>query len=214
MAPDPIVIRKYENRRLYDTENSRYINLDDVARIVRGGREVLVVDARTGDDVTRFVLAQVILEESKRPDGLPLAILREIVRASDRVTREFLQWVITVALDQARRMQDVWREQIAQGVSAPWTRWSFGSDFPLWPASLDAPSRPQAVQPPAGTGDAEKRSELGTDESSRPASSRSDQESVSSELHDLRRRVSELEARVARRRRRKATRETGDGSAD
>lgn len=84
-----IVIKKYENRRLYDTTNSRYINLDEIAQLVKDGRDVKVVDAATGEDITRVVLTQIIMDDAKGADSaFPLDILRQMVIASGRATQE------------------------------------------------------------------------------------------------------------------------------
>jgi polyhydroxyalkanoate synthesis repressor PhaR len=84
-----ILIKKYENRRLYDVSNSRYVNLDDVARILQQGDDVRVVDAATGDDITRLILTQIIVEGAKTPDsGFPLDVLRDMVIASGRASQE------------------------------------------------------------------------------------------------------------------------------
>jgi polyhydroxyalkanoate synthesis repressor PhaR len=89
MEPKPIVIKKYENRRLYDTTNSRYVNLDEVAQLIREGRDLQVIDAATGDDLTRPVLTQIIMEQAKEPDSaFPLDVLRQMVVASGRATQE------------------------------------------------------------------------------------------------------------------------------
>ena len=73
MNPATIVIKKYPNRRLYDTSGSRYINLEDVAGLVRNGNDVQVVDAQTGEDITRVTLTQIIVDDAKQqPTGLPL----------------------------------------------------------------------------------------------------------------------------------------------
>jgi polyhydroxyalkanoate synthesis repressor PhaR len=89
MDRNPIVIKKYENRRLYDTTNSRYINQDEVAQMLRDGRDVQVVDAATGEDLTRLVLTQIIVEQAKTPgSAFPLDILRQMVMASNRATQE------------------------------------------------------------------------------------------------------------------------------
>ncbi len=89
MASSPVVIRKYENRRLYDTAASRYINLEDVADMVRHGIEVQVLDAKTGEDITRVILTQIIVEDAKARDtGLPLDFLRQLVVASGRAGQE------------------------------------------------------------------------------------------------------------------------------
>jgi polyhydroxyalkanoate synthesis repressor PhaR len=87
--PKTVLIKKYENRRLYDVTNSRYVNLDDVARILQQGDDVRVVDAATGDDITRLILTQIIVEGAKTPDsGFPLDILRDMVVASGRASQE------------------------------------------------------------------------------------------------------------------------------
>ena len=84
-----IVIKKYENRRLYDTTSSRYINLDEIAQLIKDGRDVKVVDAASGEDITRVVLTQIIMDDAKGPDSaFPLDILRQMVIASGRATQE------------------------------------------------------------------------------------------------------------------------------
>jgi polyhydroxyalkanoate synthesis repressor PhaR len=86
-----VVIRKYENRRLYDTSSSRYVNLDDIAQMVREGNDVQVVDATTGEDLTRVVLTQIIVETAKAPNsGFPVDMLRQMVIASGQAGREGL----------------------------------------------------------------------------------------------------------------------------
>lgn len=89
MERKSIIIKKYENRRLYDTTNSRYINLDEIAELVKDGREVKVVDAATGEDITRVVLTQIIMDDAKGADSaFPLDILKQMVIASGRATQE------------------------------------------------------------------------------------------------------------------------------
>jgi polyhydroxyalkanoate synthesis repressor PhaR len=95
MEPETILIKKYENRRLYDSTNSRYVNLDDIAQIVKNGHEVKVVDAATGEDLTRVVLTQIIVETVKAPgSGFPLDMLRQMVVASGRASQDgFLRYM-------------------------------------------------------------------------------------------------------------------------
>ncbi|ACI52797.1 polyhydroxyalkonate synthesis repressor, PhaR [Gluconacetobacter diazotrophicus PA1 5] len=77
----PIVIKKYANRRLYDTESSIYITLDTLADMVRCGKEFVIYDARTGDDITRSVLTQIIMEEETKGRAmLPATFLRQLIR--------------------------------------------------------------------------------------------------------------------------------------
>ena len=76
----PVVVKKYANRRLYNTESSSYITLDTLAEMVRNGRDFVVYDAKTGDDITRSVLTQIIVEEeSKGRAMLPTGFLRQII---------------------------------------------------------------------------------------------------------------------------------------
>ncbi len=84
-----IVVKKYENRRLYDTTNSRYVNLDEVAQMVQEGNDVEVVDAATGEDLTRLILTQIIAEHAKAPNSaFPIDVLRQMVVAGGRATQE------------------------------------------------------------------------------------------------------------------------------
>ncbi|MCE2574967.1 polyhydroxyalkanoate synthesis repressor PhaR [Komagataeibacter sp. FNDCR2] len=77
----PVVIKKYANRRLYDTELSAYITLENLMDMVKQDRAFVILDARTGDDITRGVLAQVMLEEETRGRAmLPVAFLRQLIR--------------------------------------------------------------------------------------------------------------------------------------
>jgi polyhydroxyalkanoate synthesis repressor PhaR len=89
MQVPTIVIRKYENRRLYDTANSRYVNLNDVAGMLRDGMNVQVVDSATGEDITRLILTQIIVENAKDGESaLSLDILKQIVMATGRAGQE------------------------------------------------------------------------------------------------------------------------------
>jgi polyhydroxyalkanoate synthesis repressor PhaR len=106
-ATPKIVIKKYENRRLYDMNNSRYVNLEDVAGMVRSGAEVQVVDAKTNEDLTRTVLTQIIVEETKgRELGLPLELLRQLVLASDSARHQFLEWYLKNAMEAYQKVSD------------------------------------------------------------------------------------------------------------
>lgn len=89
MAAKTILIKKYENRRLYDATNSRYVNLEEVAAFVQAGYDVRVVDVASGEDITRVILTQIIAEGAKTSDSsFPLDILRQMVMASGRASQE------------------------------------------------------------------------------------------------------------------------------
>jgi polyhydroxyalkanoate synthesis repressor PhaR len=107
-SPPKVVLKKYgKNRRLYDTSAKRYVNLDELAAMIRNGTDVQVVDAKTGEDITRVCLMQIVMEDTKeKPTGLPLEMLRQLVVASDHVGREFIMWYLQSAFDTYKKVQD------------------------------------------------------------------------------------------------------------
>jgi polyhydroxyalkanoate synthesis repressor PhaR len=138
MPRKPIIIKKYENRRLYDSTNSRYINQDEIARLVREGHELRVLDAATGEDLTRMVLAQIIVEDAKEPDStFPLDILREMVVASGKATQENTLKYMRTVLDM---YQNAYR-----ALTPPLTPFEFIQPRPSAP---QAPPDPRHVQNP------------------------------------------------------------------
>ena len=103
MEPKTILIKKYENRRLYDSTNSRYVNLDEVAKMLQSGDDVRVVDAVTGEDITRLILTQIIVEDAKAPNSnFPIDVLRQMVIASGRASQES-------ALKYMKKMLDIYQ---------------------------------------------------------------------------------------------------------
>jgi polyhydroxyalkanoate synthesis repressor PhaR len=100
MANPKVVIKKYENRRLYDTAASRYVNLEDVAQMVRDGVDVQVVDASSGEDLTRVVLTQIIMDNAKgRDSALPLDILRQMVMSTGAASQEAMLKYMRASLE-------------------------------------------------------------------------------------------------------------------
>ena len=119
MKSSVILIKKYGNRRLYDTAGSRYVNLDDLAAHIRAGRDVRVVDAKTGQDLTRVILTQIITEDARdKPTGLPLELLRQLIVASDEVRQEFLMWYLKSAFETYQKLQDTVQNRLSEVQSA------------------------------------------------------------------------------------------------
>jgi len=88
-GPQPLIIKKYENRRLYNTRTSQYINQEQVAQLVRDGYDLRVIDVANGEDITRLILAQIVVDDAKTPNSVfPLDVLRQMVVASGKATQE------------------------------------------------------------------------------------------------------------------------------
>jgi len=87
---EKIIIKKYPNRRLYDTKKSTYVTLKEVAEMIKKGYEVEVIDVKSGENVTAFILTQIILEETRKNSSfLPVSLLHLIIRYGENVLSEF-----------------------------------------------------------------------------------------------------------------------------
>ncbi len=106
-----VLIKKYGNRRLYDTGDSRYVTLDELATKIRAGNDLRIVDAQTGEDLTQATLTQIVLETGNAAKFLPVQLLTQMIRLSDDALAEFFSRYVTGALDmylQAKRgMQSI-----------------------------------------------------------------------------------------------------------
>jgi polyhydroxyalkanoate synthesis repressor PhaR len=88
--PEKVVLKKYANRRLYDTEKRAFVSLAQIAELVKQGREIEISDDKTGEDVTAFILTQIVLEEAKKKTLLlPVSLLYLLIRYGDSVLSEF-----------------------------------------------------------------------------------------------------------------------------
>jgi polyhydroxyalkanoate synthesis repressor PhaR len=90
---DPVavkIIKRYTNRKLYDTVESRYVTLDEIAEMVKGGLEVKIIDNRTKEDLTSITLAQIIFEEEKRDGQMPLGLLKRLIQGGGTAVQDFI----------------------------------------------------------------------------------------------------------------------------
>ena len=116
---DPIIIKKYANRRLYDTESSSYITLERLAELVRQKREFKVVDAKSGDDITRSVLAQIIMdEESRGATMLPVNFLRQLIGLYGGQMQGLVPQYLEASLETLQRNQSQLRDALAGAFTA------------------------------------------------------------------------------------------------
>lgn len=110
-AEAPVIIKKYANRRLYDTESSSYITLDHLSQMTRAGREFKVVDARTGDDITHSVLTQIIVEEETRGTTLlPVSFLRQLIALYGDQMQAMVPHYLEASMEAFRRNQEQVRQ--------------------------------------------------------------------------------------------------------
>jgi polyhydroxyalkanoate synthesis repressor PhaR len=118
MSRPSVVIKKYSDRRLYDASASRYVKLDDIARMIREGIDVQVQDARTSKDLTYMTLTQIVVEDAReRETALPLQLLQQLVRASDKATHDFLSWYLNSTLDLYQKAQEGVRTRLSEAKS-------------------------------------------------------------------------------------------------
>jgi polyhydroxyalkanoate synthesis repressor PhaR len=121
----PVVIKKYANRRLYNTATSSYVTLDDLSRMVKEGSEFVVYDAKTGEDITRAVLTQIIVEEEQKGQNLlPISFLRQLIS----LYGDSMQWLVPRYLEHAMSTFAHNQEQMRKNLQE-----AFGGLFPFGP---------------------------------------------------------------------------------
>ena len=117
-SDDAVVIKKYANRRLYNTSKSCYVTLDDLAQMVRDGEDFVVRDAKTEDDITRSVLAQIIFdEEAKGQNMLPTNFLRQLIRLYGDTLQGFVPSYLEASMETFTKNQEQIREQVSTAFS-------------------------------------------------------------------------------------------------
>ena len=181
MPSKTLIIKKYENRRLYNTATSQYINQDQVAQFVRDGHDVRVVDASSGEDLTRLILAQIVVEDAKAPGSVfPLDVLRQMIVASGRATQEGALQYMKAMLD---LYQSAYRAMPPAVNPLELMRWP----QPGAPMGTSTPPAPHEREEMPGEG-RPKNFQIGT---------------KAAELDKLKQRIAELEAASRPRRKKK-----------
>jgi polyhydroxyalkanoate synthesis repressor PhaR len=117
-AAAPVVVKKYANRRLYNTESSSYITLENLAEMIRSGRDFVVYDAKTNEDITRQVLTQIIVEEEGKGEAmLPTSFLRQLIGMYGEDMQGLVPRYLEQAMDAFARQQDQMRTTMQQAMS-------------------------------------------------------------------------------------------------
>ena len=119
---EPVTIKKYANRRLYNTGTSTYVTLEDLAAMVKNGEDFVVYDAKTSEDITRSVLTQIIFEQENKEGQnlLPITFLRQLIRFYGDSMQMLVPRYLEVSIESLTREQEKFRQQMAQafGVGA------------------------------------------------------------------------------------------------
>jgi len=116
-SAEPVTIKKYANRRLYNTGTSTYVTLEDLAGMVKKGEDFVVFDAKTGEDITRSVLTQIIFEQENKEGGqnlLPITVLRQLIRFYGDSMQMLVPRYLEVSIESLTREQEKFRNQMAQ----------------------------------------------------------------------------------------------------
>src|SRR5512139_3229511 len=113
---EPVTIKKYANRRLYNTGTSTYVTLEDLASMVKAGEDFVVYDAKSGEDITRSVLAQIIFEQENKEGQslLPITFLRQLIRFYGDSMQMLVPRFLEQSMQSLTQEQGKFREQISQ----------------------------------------------------------------------------------------------------
>jgi polyhydroxyalkanoate synthesis repressor PhaR len=158
-------IKKYPNRRYYDTTHSRHLTLDEIRSLIQQGYDITATDARTGDDITAQLLTQIILElDTAKLDSFPVPLLLRVIRMNDQLMKDFVEKYFNQALQSFLDYQHQLEEQVrlAQGLPASfpsvsaWTEAMFKPITSVFTQAAPATPPPEPAPRPSG-GDAELR---------------------------------------------------------
>jgi polyhydroxyalkanoate synthesis repressor PhaR len=192
-TPEVLEIRRYSNRRYYDTSRSQHVTLEAIRELVRGGQDVRITDASTGADITSRTLTQIILEyDDRKIAALPAAMLHRLIRSSESLLVEFMEQYFENATslfeDSQRGVEEKWRRMT--GGSAAVAPAMMGGGQSAWggacpPSPPEAEPEPEPEPVPEGKG--EEPSSLGEEELRGVVDKLREQlESVQSDLQKLR----------------------------
>jgi polyhydroxyalkanoate synthesis repressor PhaR len=183
----PVVIKKYANRRLYNTQTSSYVTLDHLALMVKEGTEFEVQDARTGDDITRSVLTQIIFEEeAKGQNLLPIKFLRQLIRFYGDSLQAFVPGYLDMSMDSFTKNQGPMRDRIAQAMGG-------GNQMieNMTRQNLQLFENAMAMFSPFG----QNRAKPGPEEPAAPSAKKEDISDLKDEIEAMRKQISELSQR-------------------
>ena len=155
-----VVIKKYANRRLYDTESSSYITLDRLAQMVRQKRDFKVIDAKSGEDITHSVLTQIIMDEEARGTTLlPVNFLRQLIGMYGDQMQSFVPQYLEASLDTLQRNQSQFRDAMSGALTANPLAEMTRRNMEMFTAAASG-MRPATKEAPAGEAPKSELAEL------------------------------------------------------
>src|SRR4051794_202216 len=187
----PITIKKYANRRLYNTGTSTYVTLEDLAGMVKGGEDFIVHDAKTGEDITRQVLAQIIFEQENKEGQsmLPIAFLRQLIRFYGDSMQMMVPRYLEVSIDSLTKEQEKFRQQVTQAFGMG----GFGGIEDQVRRNMEMFERTFAMfAPPFARGQAASGTPAAGSEGDKPS------EKPSDDIDELKRQMEEMQKRLSR----------------
>ena len=181
----PVTIKKYANRRLYNTGTSTYVTLEDLATMVKSGEDFAVFDAKSGEDITRSVLTQIIFEQENKEGAqtlLPINFLRQLIRFYGDSMQMLVPRYLETSIDSLTREQQRFRDQMSQAFGVG----GFGTLDETVRRNMEVFQRAFSMFTPF----AQREEEAG--EAENPASSTSDLDELKRQLSDMQKKVEKL----------------------
>lgn len=184
---EPVTIKKYANRRLYNTGTSTYVTLEDLASMVKAGEDFIVYDAKSGEDITRTVLAQIIFEQENKEGQslLPITFLRQLIRFYGDSMQMLVPRFLEQSMQSLTQEQGKFREQISQAFGGV----GFGPLEEQVRRNMEMFEKTFAMFAPFARG---QRATPSAPAADKPASS----SSSTSEMDDLKRQLDEMQKRL------------------
>jgi polyhydroxyalkanoate synthesis repressor PhaR len=184
---EPVIIKKYANRRLYNTGTSTYVTLEDLASMLKKGTDFTVYDAKSGEDITRSVLAQIIFEQENKEGQnlLPIAFLRQLIRFYGDSMQMLVPRFLEASIDSLTKEQGKLREQMTQAFGGV----GFGPMEDQVRRNMEMFERTFAMFAPFARRENQAATTTETDEKPQPSGG---------EIDDLKRQMEEMQKRIDR----------------
>jgi polyhydroxyalkanoate synthesis repressor PhaR len=187
---EPVIIKKYANRRLYNTGTSTYVTLEDLAGMVKSGEDFIVYDAKTGEDITRSVLTQIIFEQENKggQNLLPVTFLRQLIRFYGDSMHPLVSRFLEVSIDSLTREQEKFRLQMTQAFGAG----PFGALEDQVRRNMEMFERAFAMFAPFARREAQAAQAAQAAEVDKPAGSGAEIDDLKRQLDDVQKRLDKL----------------------